>query len=423
MNPNIYRKVRSMNSNFKLIQELYNAIDPEDREFLDMSIDKIIDVKRKGGKIVVATGSGPNIHEGVTTLIAELMDKGIIDGVTTSSAVVSHEMAGVLDKVKRVDGKRLGEIVDVDNLPRGDIFEFTQLSEEELDKLSKEMIIDYELINKSHDIDGNIIIKAAGNMAYPMGLRTEMLAHEILAFAKAYGLPFETVAGWGADNRTMIGKGAEKGIPVLVSVTQLVGGGTVGICIGDSISQFERSMRIARMMSDADIIIESAVVLTQEIHDGPFETYTGHGIWPHWLGFNTYRLQDKTIIRIDLDENLKKAWMLDKDSGMIQEAINKGLPKTKLSKIPFRMEMSAFARLENSIPITGDIGVIWPIIACKVSEALGISLDFISYPQQTDEGQKMREYIVHNIKPIDKSKLVVRARKFIFDYPYTEHLI
>ena len=33
---------------------------------------------------MVVTGSGPNIHEGVTTLIAELMHKGVIDGVITS---------------------------------------------------------------------------------------------------------------------------------------------------------------------------------------------------------------------------------------------------------------------------------------------------------------------------------------------------
>ena len=39
----------------------------------------------------------------------------------------------------------------------------------------------------------NEIIKAAGNMAYPMGLRTERLAHEILGLARMYGLPFETV--------------------------------------------------------------------------------------------------------------------------------------------------------------------------------------------------------------------------------------
>ncbi len=52
--------------------------------------------------MVVVTGSGPNLHEGVTTLIAELIHKGVVDGVVTSSAVVAHEMAGTLDRVKRV---------------------------------------------------------------------------------------------------------------------------------------------------------------------------------------------------------------------------------------------------------------------------------------------------------------------------------
>ena len=402
---------------YEVIKKYYNGLDGDNKEFLDKSIKKIIDAKEKGGKVVVATGSGPNIHEGVTTLIAELIKKGIIDGVTTSSAVISHEMGGVLDKVKRIDGKKLGSLVDSENLPRGDIFEFTQMSKEDLEIIKNEMIINEELINKSYGIEGRIIIKAAGNMAYPMGLRTELLAQDIFVFARTYGLPFELVAGWGADKRTMIGICAEKSVPVLVSIPQLVGGGTVGICIGDSISISERCMRISQMINDADVIIESAVVLTQEIHDGPFETYTGHGIWPNWLGYNTYRLEDKTIIRIDLDENLKKAWALDKSGGMIQEAINKGLPKTKLSKIPFRMEMSAFARLENSIPITGDIGVIWPIIAWKVSEALGISLDFISHPQQTKEGQEMREYIVESIKPIDKAKIAEKAKKYTFSIP------
>ena len=149
--------------------------------------------------------------------------KGIIDGVTTSSAVIAHEMAGVLDKVKRIDGKKLGTMVDWKNLPRGDIFEFTQMSKENLEIIKKEIIINEDLINKSYDIEGITIIKAAGNMAYPMGLRTELLAQDILIFAKTYGLPFEVVAGWGADKRTMIGIGAEMSVPVLVSIPQLVG--------------------------------------------------------------------------------------------------------------------------------------------------------------------------------------------------------
>jgi hypothetical protein len=83
-----------VNINCEVINGFYNQLDSETRSFVDRSIEKIIDVKRKDGKAVVATGSGPNVHEGVTTLIAELMVKGIIDGVTTSSAVISHEMGG-----------------------------------------------------------------------------------------------------------------------------------------------------------------------------------------------------------------------------------------------------------------------------------------------------------------------------------------
>ena len=70
---------------------------------------------------MVVTGSGPNIHEGVTTLIAELIRVGIVDAVSTSSAVISHEMAGSLDRVFRVDAKALG--MDMEKMPRGDVFE------------------------------------------------------------------------------------------------------------------------------------------------------------------------------------------------------------------------------------------------------------------------------------------------------------
>ncbi|HOG14515.1 MAG TPA: hypothetical protein PLY39_05100, partial [Synergistales bacterium] len=149
--------------------------------------------------------------------------------------------------------------------------------------------------------------------------------------------------------------------------------------------------------------------LTQEIHDGPFECYTGHGIWSWWKGLRTFSLEGKTLIRIDLDENLRKAQDLEKESALIQEAINRGLPKTKISKIPFRMEMSAFARHEGSIPIIGDIGEVWPVMAWKAAKALGISLDFMSYAQHTQEGQAMREWIVKEVKPLDREKLIAKA--------------
>ena len=82
-------------------------------------------------------------------------------------------------------------------------------------------------------------------------------------------LPFEVIAGAGADERTMLGAARKKNIPYLVTVPQLIGGGMVGVAMADSISIMERTSRIAEMMSSADVIIESAVALTQEIHDGP----------------------------------------------------------------------------------------------------------------------------------------------------------
>ena len=103
----------------QIIERYSSLLDGDTLDFLERSVAAIVAAKRKGGKVVVATGSGPNLHEGVTTLIAELMHKGIIDGVLTSSAVIAHEMAGTLDKVKRVDGLALG--FTAETLPKGDL--------------------------------------------------------------------------------------------------------------------------------------------------------------------------------------------------------------------------------------------------------------------------------------------------------------
>ena len=388
---------------YKLINELYNSLNQQNKEWVDQSIEEIVQTKEKGGNIVVVTGSGPNIHEGVTTLIAELIHKGIVDGVTTSSAVVAHEMAGALEKVHRVDGRKLG--IPQEKLPIDNLVEASILPEEDAKMIKEEFDYDEDYIARILAEEGNTIIKAAGNLAYPLGLRTERLAREAEALAKANGVPLEYVVGQGADRMTMLGAAAANNKELLVTVPQLVGGGSVGLAIGDSISITERSMRIAKMLGKADIIIESAVALTQEIHDGPFELYTGHGIWPDHEGYYTYSLAGKTIIRIDLDPNLELAWRKQRESNIVQEAIAKGLPKTKLTGVPFRMEMSGFARLPGSIPIIEDIGKIWPIIALKVAERLGINLDFISYPQGTEEGQKMREWIVENVRPVNREKM------------------
>ena len=396
--------------NRELIQKFYGELDERSKETLDAAAERVAAAKKRGGKVAVVTGSGPNLHEGVTTLIAELIEKGVVDGVTTSSAVISHEMGGALDRVKMCGAAQLG--LDEKFMPRGNVFEFTDMTDEELDELSKEMILDRELLAKRHDAEGHFVIKAAANMAYPMGLRTEKLAEEIHSLCRQSGLPFEAVAGWGCDRRTMLGAGAEKGVPVLVTIPQLVGGGHVGMAVGDSIPVAERSRRISAMLGSSDVIIESAVALTQEIHDGPFETYTGHGIWSWWQGQPVYSLRGKTLIRFDLDENLRRAQDLQRSSAMIQEAIDKGLPKTKISKIPFRMEMSAFARHEGRLPVIGDIGMIWPAFALKIADALGIGLDFMSYKQETDDGKAMREWIVKNVRPLDRGRMLAKFREW-----------
>ncbi len=372
------------------------------------AVDAIVDAKERGGQVTVVTGSGPNVHEGVTTLIAELMRVGIVDAVSTSSAVVAHEMGGTLDKVKRVPGAPLG--LDPAILPLGGEFELTLMPDDALREIARQMPLDHELIEKLNRADGKTIIKAAGNLGYPMGLWLERLAQEILVLARQRGLPFENVAGLGADPLTMIGMGARMGLPVLVTIPQLVGGGMVGLCVGDSISLFERSTLLADMLESADVIIESAVALTQEVHDGPFETHTGHGLWSAWQGHYTYSLKGKRLIRIDLDPALERVCQIEQEKGAVQTAIADGLPKTKTFKVPFRMEMSGFARHEGSAAIIGDIGVIWPLIASGVAQRLGIDLEFMSFPQQTERGKQMREWIVSEIRPMDRDRMLSGLR-------------
>jgi len=387
----------------KKIEKIYSELPEIARNRVDKTVDIICKTKKSGGKIGVVTGSGPNLHEGVTTLIAEMIHKGLVDSVFTSSAVIAHEMAGCLEKVKRVDGVQLG--MDEDLLPRDGKFEVSLLRQRDLEIIEKEMKIDHDLIQNALNLPGDLVIKAAGNLAYPLGLRTEKISLEVSMLAKATGRFFEEVAGLGADPKTMIGAGAQRGVRVLVTVPQLIGGGSVGIEIADSTSMRRRSYMIAKTLSSCDLIIESALALAQEIHDGPFETYTGHGIWSRWLGVYTYSLKDKSIIRIDLDPNLELAWKKEREAKGVSEAIAQGLPKTKALGIPFRMEMSGFSRLPKSLPIIGDIGVIWPIIAYRISEELGVKLDFLSFPQETEEGKRMREWIVKEVNILDRDKM------------------
>ncbi len=387
-----------------VIDAMYEGLPAKTRTRVDQAVKAIVAAKENRGRVVAVVGSGPNIHEGVTTLIAELMHKGMIDGVSTSSAVINHEMGGTLEKVKRLDGRSQG--FDAARLPCDGQFEVSLIPNERLALYQQEMPIDMALYRRMRRAKGNTIIKVAGNMAYPTGLRTERLARDVLALSRRCGLPFEQVAGYGADPWTMIGAGAQSQLPVIVTVPQLIGGGEVGLCVGDSISISERCQRVAQLLAGADVIIESALALSQEIHDGPFETFTGHGIWSDWEGGWTYSLKQKKIIRIDLDPSLEKVWKKERSSKMVSDAVDKGLPKTKSMRIPFRMEMSGFARIPGSIPIVGDIGDIWPLMASRAADALGIRLDLMSYKQSLPAGQKFREWIVRNVMPVDRDRML-----------------
>jgi hypothetical protein len=400
---------RVMNVDRAAVAELEAGLDASVRERVEATVERVVAAKESGGRVVVVTGSGPNIHEGVTTLIAELMRLGVVDGVTTSSAVVAHEMGGVLDKVKRVDGTALdlpAETLRTAWLPRGGTFELSLLPDEVLAEVARDMAIDEKLLSALREAPGEVIVKAAGNLGYPMGLYLERLSSELVPLARERGQPLETVVGAGADPRTMIGVGARADRPVLVTIPQLVGGGAVGLAIGDSLSTTDRAERIAAMLGEADVVIESAVALTQEVHDGPFELYTGHGLWAAWGGRQTYSLEGKTLVRIDLDPALEQVWQVERDGRAVQEAIDKGLPKAKLFEVPFRMEMSGFARLEGSLPVVGDIGVIWPVLALRVAERLGLTLEILSYPQETPRGQEMREWIVETVRPVSRRSIL-----------------
>lgn len=391
-------------------QTLRGSLAASTNERLDLAIQAIVKAKQRGGKVVVVTGSGPNIHEGVTTLIAGMIHRGLIDGAITSSAVVAHEMAGTLDRVKRIPiGADIGPDVNLpipaDLLPRGGVFELTLLSRAQRSAIQAEMPDGWDLYDCLFAREGNIVIKAAGNMAWPMGLRIERLARQVRDLAAEAGVPFERMAGLGADPMTMIGAGAARNVPVLVSIPQLVGGGAVGMAIGDSISIAQRSRLIANLLGTADVIVESAIALAQEIHDGPFETYTGHGIWAAWDGLPTYSLRDKVLVRIDLDANLERAWNAERAGAGIQNAVDMGLPKTKSTGIPFRMEMSGFVRLAGSIPVTADIGVAWPLIAHACEAQLETPLAFIPAPQESNEGQCMRAWIADCVAPIDMARM------------------
>jgi hypothetical protein len=87
------------------------------------------------------------------------MRVGLVDGVTTSSAVVAHEMGGTLDKVKRCLGADVG--VAAEFLPKGGEFELTLLTDLLLDEIQTVIPVEHTLIERLLAAPGKTIIKAA----------------------------------------------------------------------------------------------------------------------------------------------------------------------------------------------------------------------------------------------------------------------
>jgi len=391
------------------IKELEQTLEPQARRHIAKAARLWAEIKRRGGKVVVATGSGPNLHEGVTTLLAELVLRGLVDGVLTSSAVVGHEMAGTLERVRRVDGRRLG--LPADMLPVDGRLEAALLTPEQLNWISGQTEVDLDLYRRLFSAPGREIIKVAGNLAYPTGLWLERAARRLLPLAQAAGLPLEAAAGPGCDARTMLGACAIKKVPCLVSVPQLIGAGQVGLAVGDSVSLTRRSQMVAELLASADLVIESGLALAQEIHDGPFELYTGHGLWARQEGMFTFSLQGKHLVRIDLDPQLKMAWEMERKKKTVAKAIELGRPKAAGMNLAFRMEMSGFARLPGSLPVLGDLGVVWPVLTAKACRLAGVKPGFMCYKQGTSLGEAMRSYIVEQVQPMDSDR-VAKLLKF-----------
>lgn len=386
------------------LKRLEATLEPATRQDLRQAAHLWVEVKERGGRVVVITGSGPNLHEGVTTMLAALVAAGLVDGVITSSAVVGHELAGTLERVRRVGGARLGLPAEV--LPADGKVEVSLLGAEDLELISRDTVFDLDLYRRMLAAPGNEIIKVAGNLAYPTGLWAERLARRLEPLAKGAGLPLEAVAGLGADPLTMLGACARRGVPCLVSVPQLVGGGQVGLAVGDAISVSRRSGLIAELLAGADLIIESGLALAQEIHDGPFELFSGHGLWARHEGLPTFSLRHKALVRIDLDPAIRRVWELQRQAQSVAQSIDKGLPKTCHLGVPFRMEMSGFARLPGSLPLLGDLGAIWPLLASRVAKSLGVKPAFMCYTQSSTLGDSLRQFIVSQVRPVDPSAVV-----------------
>lgn len=51
-------------TNQQIVERYSASIDTETADILEAAVETMVATKTRGGKIVVVTGSGPNLHEG-----------------------------------------------------------------------------------------------------------------------------------------------------------------------------------------------------------------------------------------------------------------------------------------------------------------------------------------------------------------------
>ena len=73
------------------------------------------------------------------------------------------------------------------------------------------------------------------------------------------------------------------------------------------------------------------------------------------------------------------------------------------------------SRLDPKLPegaVPSDSGLLGPIEVKAIADALGIELEFMSYKQETEEGRAMREWIVENVRPLDRAEMLKKYREW-----------
>ena len=153
------------------------------------------------------------------------------------------------------------------------------------------------------------------------------------------------------------------------------------------------------------LIIESGLALAQEIHDGPFELFTGHGLWARKRGEPTFSLRDKKVVRIDLDPHISNVSgnMQRQKAKAVSQAIHTRQTKSRGPGAPLPhgvLRIRPHSRIH--VPITADLGMVWPLMAGRAAASgLGVRSGRLCVTNKgTGLGESLREFIVQHVTPM-----------------------